>query len=101
VDRISAGVLEQSMGARNRVGLGLSYRPARLHSLESIPGLFKNLKIPFVYEQAQLGIPTFNCHPVNWATQHGLSKCVVDRILNTLLSISGFPEINLSASPSD
>ncbi len=26
-----AGILEQSMGARNRVGIGLSYRPARLH----------------------------------------------------------------------
>ncbi len=25
----SAGILEQSMGARNRVGIGLSYRPAR------------------------------------------------------------------------
>jgi hypothetical protein len=26
----SAGIFEQSMGARNRVGIGLSYRPARL-----------------------------------------------------------------------
>jgi hypothetical protein len=25
-----AGILEQSMGVRNRVGIGLSYRPARL-----------------------------------------------------------------------
>ncbi len=25
------GILDQSMGARNRVGIGLSYRPARLH----------------------------------------------------------------------
>jgi hypothetical protein len=34
----SAGILEQSMGARNRVGIGLSYRPAWLHVLaESIP----------------------------------------------------------------
>jgi hypothetical protein len=33
-----AGILEQSMGARNRVGIGLSYWPARLHRLEeSIP----------------------------------------------------------------
>jgi hypothetical protein len=30
----SAGVLELSMGARNRVGIGLSYRPARQHRLE-------------------------------------------------------------------
>jgi hypothetical protein len=43
----SAGILEQSMGARNQVGIGLPYRPARLHRLaESIPGLFKSLKIP-------------------------------------------------------
>ncbi len=45
-----AGILEQSMGARNRVGIGLLYLPARLHrlcgidSLESIPGLLKSLK---------------------------------------------------------
>jgi hypothetical protein len=33
------------MGPRNRVGIGLSYWPARLHKLaESIPGLFKVLK---------------------------------------------------------
>ncbi len=35
------------MGAGNQVGIGLSYRPARLHRLaESIPGLLKSLKIP-------------------------------------------------------
>jgi hypothetical protein len=40
------------MGARKRVGRGLSYRPARLHtqpggigSLESILGFLKSLKI--------------------------------------------------------
>jgi len=32
------GIFKQSMGARNRVGIGLSYRPARLHRLaELIP----------------------------------------------------------------
>jgi hypothetical protein len=32
------GIFEQSMGARNQVGIGLSYRPARLHRLaEFIP----------------------------------------------------------------
>jgi hypothetical protein len=41
----SAGILEQSLGARNRVGTGLSYRPARLRRLAvSIPGLLKSLK---------------------------------------------------------
>jgi hypothetical protein len=34
----SADILKHSMGARNRVGIGLSYRPARRHRLaESIP----------------------------------------------------------------
>jgi hypothetical protein len=33
-----AGIFKQSMGARNRAEIGLSYRPARLHSLaELIP----------------------------------------------------------------
>ncbi len=44
--RSSAGILEQSMRVRSRVGIGLSYRPARLCRLaESIPGLFSSLKI--------------------------------------------------------
>jgi hypothetical protein len=29
----SAGIIEQSMGARNRVGIGLLFRPDRLHRL--------------------------------------------------------------------
>jgi hypothetical protein len=46
VPTASAGILEQSMGAKNQVAIGLSYRPARLHRLaESIPGLLKSLKI--------------------------------------------------------
>jgi len=33
-----AGIFKQSMGARNRAGIGLSYRPARPHRLaEFIP----------------------------------------------------------------
>ncbi len=33
-----AGILEQSIGARNQEGIGLSHRPPRLHRLaESIP----------------------------------------------------------------
>jgi hypothetical protein len=48
---ISAGIFEQAMGARNRAGNGLSYRPARIHRLkESILELHKTSKIP-----AQLG----------------------------------------------
>jgi hypothetical protein len=33
-----AGIFKQSIEARNQVGIGLSYRPARLHSLaEMVP----------------------------------------------------------------
>jgi hypothetical protein len=47
------GIFKQSMGVRNQVRIGLSYRPARLHttqpggivSMESILGLLKSLKI--------------------------------------------------------
>jgi hypothetical protein len=48
---ISAGILEQSTGAWNRVGIGLSHRPARPHrrveidSWESIPRHQKSLKV--------------------------------------------------------
>jgi hypothetical protein len=31
-----AGIFKQSMGARNRVGIAFSYRPARLHSLSEL-----------------------------------------------------------------
>ncbi len=31
-----AGIFKQSMGARNRVGIGLSYLPDRLHSLAKL-----------------------------------------------------------------
>ncbi len=51
----SAGIFKQSMGARNRVGIGLSYRPASLHSVaelgssESILGILKSLTIRPLY----------------------------------------------------
>ncbi len=45
-----AEIFKKSMGARNRVGIGLSYRPTRLHKLaESIPGFYKRLKIRAQY----------------------------------------------------
>jgi hypothetical protein len=58
--QISAGILYQSMGARNRERIELSYRPARLHrlaefdTLELIPEPLKSstnsgLKPKFVY----------------------------------------------------
>jgi hypothetical protein len=33
---IRAGIFKKSMGARHRVGIGLSYRPARLHRLAEL-----------------------------------------------------------------
>ena len=48
-----AGIFKQPIGARNRVGTGLSYRPVRatrptvIGSLESILGLLKSLKSDF------------------------------------------------------
>ncbi len=46
-----AGIFQQTMGARNRVGTGLSYRPARLHSLaDLVLGVKKeNNKNPKLY----------------------------------------------------
>jgi hypothetical protein len=50
-NRKNTGIFKESMGARDRVAIGFSYLPARLHiaggiySLESISGLFKSLKI--------------------------------------------------------
>jgi hypothetical protein len=41
----SAGIFKQSMEARNRVGIVLSYRPGGIGALESILGLLKRLKI--------------------------------------------------------
>ncbi len=38
IPRSRVGIFKQSMGARNRVGIGISYRPAWLHRLaELIP----------------------------------------------------------------
>jgi hypothetical protein len=58
----SAGIFRQSMGARNRVGIGLSHRPARLHRLaESIPGLHKRLKIPTQDSQINANLYPQHC----------------------------------------
>jgi hypothetical protein len=43
VERASAGIFKQSMGARNRVGIGLSYRPAKLQSLAELVPCFLGL----------------------------------------------------------
>jgi hypothetical protein len=36
VNKFCAGIFKQSMGARNHVGIGLSYRPARLQRLKEL-----------------------------------------------------------------
>ncbi len=60
---LCAGILEQSMWSWNRVGIGLSYRPARLHRVaESIPGLLKSLKIPSLQILQVSLCPGWNCH---------------------------------------
>ncbi len=56
-----AGLFKQSMGARNRVGVGLSYRLARLQtggigSLKTILGLLKSLKIRALHFFAVAGM---------------------------------------------
>jgi hypothetical protein len=62
---------KQSMGTRNRVGIGLSYRPARLHSpgrigsLESILGLLKSLKIRALAGRYNNPIPTRFLAPID------------------------------------
>jgi hypothetical protein len=66
-----AGILEQSMGAKNRVGIGLLYRPAWLHRLaESIPGLHKSLKIPPLLACreycAAMQVSEFRCGILSW-----------------------------------
>ncbi len=59
-------ILLQPLGARNRVGKMLSYRPVRLHRLaESIPGLLKSLKILSLAWSAQHGSnPPSHPHPL-------------------------------------
>jgi hypothetical protein len=54
---LCAEILEQSMGVRNRVGIRLSYRPARLYRQgESIPKLLKSLKIPSLIAERRRGV---------------------------------------------
>jgi hypothetical protein len=54
-----AGILNISIGPRNRVGIWLAYRPAKLHRLvESISGLLKSLKISSLAGRYDNPIPT-------------------------------------------
>jgi hypothetical protein len=56
----SAVILEQSMGALNRGGIGFSSRPVRrIDSMESIPELLKSLKC-----RLSLTAPDLYMHPL-------------------------------------
>jgi hypothetical protein len=48
----SASILEQSIGTRNRVGIGLPYRPSRARICKRLrsPGIDSEETIPPVYE---------------------------------------------------
>jgi hypothetical protein len=54
VDCNCAGFLEQSMGARNRVVIGLSYRPARAGILKQSRGARNRVEIGLSYRPARL-----------------------------------------------
>ncbi len=66
-----AGLFKKSMGAKNRGGIGLSYRPARLHRLAEFihqnqfrgPKTFKNTssECRLSFQSSELGPPPF--HP--------------------------------------
>jgi hypothetical protein len=67
-----AEIFNQSLGSRNRVGIGLSYQPTRLHraggihSLESNLGLHKRLKIRALHTKIWA---SFNSLPVRSKTK--------------------------------
>jgi hypothetical protein len=55
-DQVSPGILEQSMGARNRVGIGLSYRPARAGIFKQSVGAGNRVGIGLSYRPARAAI---------------------------------------------
>ncbi len=55
-----AGIFKQSMGTRIRVGIGLSYRPARLHMLAEL--------IPWNRFVGSLAYP-LKAYPLKWELQ--------------------------------
>ncbi len=76
---------KQSMGARYRVGIGLSYRPARLHSLaELFPW---NRFLGFVKEGERCGLRGGEVRPgaagrTEAKVAPGESECYNKRVLN-------------------
>jgi hypothetical protein len=68
------------MEAKNRVGIGLSYRPTRLHRqaelipMESIPGLLNSLKIRALAEITVVKLLVHLCPHIIGALGRGLAK---------------------------
>ncbi len=64
----SAGIFKQSMGAGNRVRIGLSYRPARLHRLAEL--------IPWNRFLGSLNVYKYCIGSARQATLHSLAELV-------------------------
>jgi hypothetical protein len=108
---LTAGIFKQSLGARNRVGIGLSYRPTRLDSLaeffssESILGLLKSLKIRAL--DSNPGLVSTNSKPNNCSRRLVFTKLVKMAVANhgmpkiigsTLLSIGSVTFVETKSS---
>jgi hypothetical protein len=52
---ICAGIFKQSMGARNRLGIGLSYRPASLQKAGGIASLESSLGLSLKVKNSGFG----------------------------------------------
>jgi hypothetical protein len=71
----SAGIFKESLVARNRVGIGLSCRPARPHRLaDSIPGFLNSLKILPLISATQA-----ECTPIT-VLQTTVQKCTIAHV---------------------
>ncbi len=102
-------LIYEKMGIRKRLGIGLSYRPARLDRLEeSIPGLLKSLKTPSpnsssgggeggglhrhhelkISERLQLKFLTsILCHGLLNKSYYMEKRCFVDALMLSLVSL--------------
>ncbi len=83
----SAGIFKQFMGARNRAGIGLWYRPARLHSLGEL--------VPWNRSSSALNIKKFGlrkreaCHSNSPDSGRRLAICRVQITAGSLFAQSG------------
>ncbi len=61
-----AGIVEQSMGARNRVGIGLSYRPTSVGNFSPAMGARKQVSTGLSYRPASLRSLVLNARLGSW-----------------------------------